>query len=277
MEPTEFVFATLLVQSLAALILAILPRVFLRSVKQHFLRHLALAFSALSLHLACSSIEVMLFINRFSEPLLTNGLVFLESISFMAFLAWLLMGMHSGVRQKALAASTERTIVGAAVLSGTMIGAGFVLLANKPQLADAIRLSIPYGIAAVVFLRLAWQMNGIRQQFPSLISPTLGIIAFSLVGLFMLYSSTLYLTFDTNVQPLFHAPFVSVIGLMNLTLVGLSIVIWLLENEQERSRLARIKALSAKQRLHEQAPVAENLVHRETELRRACRNDEFIL
>nr|WP_239056837.1 bifunctional diguanylate cyclase/phosphodiesterase [Wenzhouxiangella limi] len=36
---------------------------------------------------------------------------------------------------------------------------------------------------------------------------------------------------------------------MSLTFIGLSIVIWLLENEQERARTAKVKALSAEQRL----------------------------
>jgi diguanylate cyclase (GGDEF)-like protein len=249
MHPYDFVIATLAVQSLAAMILALLLWLFLRSLEHHYLKQLALAFTALSIHLALSAVGVLSFFAETGGPILTNALVITEIVSFMAFLTWLLMGMHSGLKQQALSTSAERVIIGAAATIGTVLGAGYMLLSGDSRLADMVRVSIPYGIAALVFLRLAWQMQSVRQQFPSMISPVLGTVAFVLSGLFMLYSSVTNLMLEEAARPLFQAPFVSLISLMNLTLVGLSTVIWLLENEQERSRLAKVKALAAEQRL----------------------------
>jgi len=249
MHPYDFVIATLIVQSLAAIILALLLWMFLRSLEHHYLKQLALAFTALSIHLGVSAVEVLAFFAELDSLVLTNMLVIAQIVSFMAFLTWLLMGMHSGLKQQPLSTSAERTIIGVAATTGAALGASYTFLSANSQLADIVRVSIPYGIAALVFIRLAWQMQSVRKQFPSMISPILGTVAFVLSGLFMLYSSATNLTLEEAARPLFQAPFVALISLMNLTLVGLSTVIWLLENEQERVRLAKVKALSAEQRL----------------------------
>lgn len=249
MHPHTFVIATLMVESLAAMILALLLWMFLRSLEHHYLRHLALAFTALSIYLGLSAVGVLSFLAEPGSFAFANTLVIAEIVSFMAFLTWLLMGMHSGLKQQPLSTSAERTIIAVAATIGAGLGACYLFLSASSQLADIVRLSIPYGIAALVFLRLALQMQSVRKQFPSLISPILGTVAFVLSGLFMLYSSVTNLALEEVARPMFQAPFVSLISLMNLTLVGLSTVTWLLENEQERARLAKVKALAAEQRL----------------------------
>ncbi len=249
MSPTNFVAATLGVQSLAAFTLALLLWLFLRPLEHHFLRQLALAFSALGVYLALSAINVLLFFNSAAESPLAQALVVAEIIALLAFLTWLLMGMHSGLKQRPLATWAERTIVGVATASGLVLGVSFILLSEDPRLADIVRVSVPYTVAALVFVRLALQMQGVRKQSPTLISPVLGTIALTLSGLLMLYASFSHLTADDTLRPIFNAPFVSLVGLVNLTLVGLSTVIWLLENEQEKARRTKIKALAAEQRL----------------------------
>ncbi|MEE4639813.1 MAG: bifunctional diguanylate cyclase/phosphodiesterase [Wenzhouxiangella sp.] len=249
MNPAEFVIATLLAQGLAALVLAGLFWMFLRSLEHHFLRQLALAFTALSLHLGFSAISLLLLTQGSVVPGLKESLLFAEIMTFLAFLAWLVMGMRSGLEQKPIAPEIEQRVLGATVLAGAVIGAGWMLVETSSAGANILRISIPYGIAAIVFLHLGLHMNRVRQGAPGLISPVLGTAAFVLASLLMIYSSAVNLAFDSSVRPMFHAPFLSLISLMNLGLIGLSIVIWLLENERERTRTARVKALSAEQRL----------------------------
>jgi diguanylate cyclase (GGDEF)-like protein len=279
-RPADFVISTLLAQGLAALVLAGLFWMFLRSLEHHFLRQLALAFTALSLHLGFSAVSLLMITRDAAVAVLNDALLVAEIITFLAFLAWLVMGMRSGLKQKPIAAEKERLVLGGAVLAGAGIGAGWVLLDASSAGANILRISIPYGIAAIVFLQLGGQMNQARKRLPGLISPALGTAAFVLAGLLMLYSSAINLTLESSVRPMFHAPFLSLLSLMNLSLIGLSIVIWLLENERERTRTARVKALSAEQRLlyfrtHDAATglpnrrQAENLLSQEILLTRA--------
>ncbi|MFP4335822.1 MAG: putative bifunctional diguanylate cyclase/phosphodiesterase [Wenzhouxiangella sp.] len=250
MSPSEFVIATLLVEGLAAGVLAVVLWMFLRSLEHQFLRQLALAFTALSLHLGLSASNLLVFSsNAMLLPWARETLLVFETMSFLVFLAWLVMGLRSGMKQKSLDRKVERRLLAGAAILGAALGLGHRLISGHELIADLLRISLPYGIAAAVFLQLGWQMNRARRHFPDLISPVLGTAAFILAGLLMLYSSAVNLTFDATVRPLFHAPFLSLISLMSLTMIGLSIIIWLLENEQEQARAARIKALSAEQRL----------------------------
>lgn len=282
MQPIEFVIATLLAQGLAAVVLAGVLRLFLGSLDYPFLRQLALAFAALSLYSIVFAFNLMLASDGVRGVGIHKILFVAEIFSFLAFLTWLILGMVSGLSQKPLPDRRARALIGGTVFGGAALAIGVAVSAN-PVLINLFRVSIPYAVAAAVFLSLSWQMNQARRRFPALISPIVGTTAFALAGLFMLYACGAGLSFDSGEQPGYPAPLLALTSLFSLTFIGLSILIWMLENERERTRMARLKALSAEQRLlyfrtHDAATglpnrrQVENLLSREVLQTRANRD-----
>lgn len=249
MNPFDFIVATLLAQGLASLLLAGILWMFQRSREHRFVKLLAVAFIALSIHLACFAIALMLGQHELTGPLPAHLAMGVALSAFFPFLSLLVLGMHSGVAVRPLSVRVERWLIGLSVATGAGLGMAHGLLGFSAVAADIVRIPLPYAVAAAVFLVLSWHMNRTRLSSSALISPILGTTAFALMGLFLLYVSTSSLFMALNQRLLFHSPFVALLGLLFLGLIGLSMVVWLLENEQQKAREARLQALSAEKRL----------------------------
>lgn len=248
MHPIDVIVVTVLAQALAALVLAGLLWLFQRSREYRYLKLLALAFLTLSLHLGCLSIALTIGQHGVPASGLHGLFAALALIALFPSLAWLSIGLLNALRQRPTARRKEYGLVALAAVAGAGLGLMAVATTDPPS-ADILRISIPYGVAAAVFLGLSWHLNRARPNTSALISPILGVTAFGLMGLFLLSLSIRSLFLALDGQSPFQSPFVALLGLLALGLVGLSIVIWLLENEQEKARRAHQKAASAEQRL----------------------------
>ncbi len=249
MQSIDFIVATLLAAGLVALLLAGLMWMFLRSLEYRFLQQLALAFSMLGIHLGMIALAFMLGQDGGAVAAARPVFLGLSLVAFFPFLAWLTLGLLSGLRQWSRQDMNERAVVGGAAAVGLCVGTVVALPGSPQALVQFLWLPLPYAVAGGVFLALATRLNRARLNSPALISPIMGVGSFVLMGLFLLYVSATALFISASELLLVRAPLLGLMGLLCLGLIGLSIVIWLLENEQERARSARVKALAAEQRL----------------------------
>lgn len=252
MRSFDFAIATQLTQSMASLFLALLLWLFLRSRKQRYLRHLALAFTALGVYLACSALALLM--SQYADPLGwgRNAFSLTALVALFPHLFWLCVGVRYGTRRKPGKFSHERAWIFAAAGFGALLAASAAWLATEgaPIAAHGLRFTLPYAVAGVTYMVLAAVLFRARSLAGAAqVSPLIAVGAFLSFGLYLLYAAGLSTWMVIHDSFLVHSQFVGLLGPLLLMLMGLSMVIWLLENEQRRALAARDQAQAAEQRL----------------------------
>lgn len=253
MQAFDFAIATQLGQAAISLILALLLWVFLRSRRHRYLRQLALAFTALGLYLGLATMA--LATSQYGNPLGAPRHAFSVSALALLFphLVWLSLGIHGGIRQRHLSLRFEQRLVGGAGLLGIGVGlvAIWLALSDHSSAAHALRFTLPYVAAGLTYLWLAGMVFRHRSVSDAArVSPILAVLAFAAFGAHLLYAAFLGTHMVLSGEFIVHSQLVGLVGLMLLMLIALSVIIWLLESEQQRATSARSQARVAEQRLH---------------------------
>lgn len=253
MELFELTIASQLAQATASLMLAGFIALLLRSRRRRYLLHLALAFAALAGYLTASAVALGLSLGSHPQGLLRLFFSLLALSLLFPHLIWLWLGFRGAVRRPPLPRWRQRALLAAGVAAGgALAAAGYALaVQDLPVAANVLRIGIPYTLAGLVYLALAAGLFKARAAAGSSvqINPLIAVSAFTAYGLHLLFvaaAATWMLSQETVIP---YSQFVGLVGLVLLTAIAMSFVIWLLETEQERAAAARDQARSAEQRL----------------------------
>lgn len=244
--------AAQLAQAAASLLLAGFIALLLRSRKRRYLVQLALAFTALAGYLAASAIALGL--SQSADPQGPARQLFsLLALSLLfPHLVWLWLGFRGAVRLPPLARRIQRwlPVLAAALGAALALTASFFASRDLGINAHILRLTVPNAVAGIVYLLLAVGLFRVRSMGDQAwVSPLIAVSAYAAFGIHLLYvavAGTWVVLFNTPVP---YSQFVGLVGLVLLMTIALSLVVWLLETEQQRAQTARNQARSAEKRL----------------------------
>ncbi len=237
-------------QALASLLLAVFILLILRSRHRDYLRRLALSFLALAVFLGAGALTLADLDQALSG--FTIGFSVLALSALFPHLIWLWLGARGALRQGSLPATHAYLwVLGGAVAGALLAVSASMLMARNQTMAAAIlSVTFPYTLAGLVYIALAARLfrqrsvGGGRQ-----ISPIIGVLSFSALGLYLLYVAVFGAELVPTGPYALHTQLADLAGLILLMMIALSLVSWLLEVEQMRSEMARVQAQAAEQRL----------------------------
>ena len=227
---TAVFYASLLVQAVGALVLAVLLAVFHRVYGRDYLRQWAWSWWALCVYLVASGLSIYL-IPR-SSPLAPDRLL-LSAVSLVAGyweVAWLLFGTYEVATGRVLERRLRRGVL--AGLLALSLASLLLTLTVTPTVRLVGRFGLRSLLASLAFLLagVAVLRHGRRQA--SLGRRLVGV-AFLLYGLRLLeYVATALLTFFE--VRLDYTAYLGPLDLLLQSLIGLGLVVWLLEEERRR-------------------------------------------
>lgn len=236
-HPGEIVIAIQTVQSLAALVLAALLLFFYRSFRHAFLQHWAFSTLALAVYLGFSAAALGAYR---AGPAYDSIRFLCSAVSLAAaypHVVWLMIGTWEAVRQQAVRRRLEVALVSAAALAGLVSASLGAFDAQADDLRTLVRVELRYALTGVAFLVagvLLWR----AQRGTRLVGARIGALGFCLFGLQMLHVFGINVAIRAGYQPPFYAGYSGLLDFLFQSVIGLGIVVWLLELQQQRTRRA---------------------------------------
>jgi len=239
-HPAEIVIAIQIVQALAALVLAALLLYFFKTFEHVFLRHWALSTLAVAIYLGFSAAALALYWAGPQYDLARSLCSALSLAAAYPHVVWLMLGTWEAVRQTTVAWRRELTLVGVAALFGILSAGVGAFDAQAGDLRNLVRVELRSAMTGVAFLvaaALLW-----RAQRPNgLIGARIGAAGFCLFGLQMLHVTGINLAIRAGYPPPFYFSYSGLLDFLFQSVIGLGIVVWLLELQQQRTRRAHME------------------------------------
>ena len=236
-HPAEIVIAIQIVQSAAAMVLAGLLLYFFNTFRHAFLHHWACSSLALAIYLGASAAALGLY---WKGPGYEFARFLCSGVSLGAaypHVVWLMIGTWEAVHQRTVSRRFELSLVGAAALFGILSA---LIGSFDPQAVDLrslLRVELRYLLTGLAFLTagvLLWR----AQRGAPMVGARIGAIGFCLFGLQMLHVVGLNVVQGAGFGPPFYFSYVGLIDFLFQSVIGLGIVVWLLELQQQRARRA---------------------------------------
>ncbi len=236
-HPAELVIAIQLVQSLIALMLASLLGYFHHGFRHSFLRLWAFSAIALAVYLIASAISLGLYRAGPELDYPRLGFTVLSLAAAYAHIVWLMLGTREAAGYRKLRLGIEAIMVSVAALFGIASALVFPFVADSSELRVLLRVDLRYlltGLAFIVAGSLLWRL----QRGSGYIGARLGAIGFTLYGLQMLHVLALNLAMHSGSPPVFYSSYSGLLELLFQVIFSLGIVVWLLEIQRDRVRIA---------------------------------------
>lgn len=236
-HPSEIVIAIRSVQSMAALVLAALLLYFFHSFRHAFLQHWAFSTLALAVYLGFSAAASGLYRAGPGYDLLRLLCSAVSLGAVYPHVVWLMIGTWEAVRQRVVSRRLEIALVGAAALVGVFSASLGALDAPAGDVWTLLRVELRYALTGLAFLvagLLLWR----AQRTSGLVGARIGSIGFCLFGLQMLHVLGINLAIRAGYPPPFYASYSGLLDFLFQSVIGLGIVVWLLELQQQRTRRA---------------------------------------
>lgn len=238
LHPAEVIIAIQVMQAAAALVLGLLLWHFHREFRHVFLRHWALSVFALTLYLFASAGALGAAVAAPEWPELRLALSALSLGAGYPHVVWMMIGTWEAARQQPIRQTTERALLGAALL----VGVGSTLIApfdpDAAWLRNLVRVELRYlltGMAFVLAGILLWR----AQRGDGLLGARIGAAGFGLYGLQLLHVVGINVAGHAGYGPPFYVSYTGLIDFLCQSVIGLGIVVWLLELQQQRAHRAR--------------------------------------
>ncbi len=247
-HPAEIVIAIQIMQSAAAMVLAGLLMYFFKTFRHAFLHHWACSALALAIYLGASAGALALYwagsgfqFARFLCSGISLGAAYPHVV-------WLMIGTWEATRQKVVRRRVELALVGGAAILGILSAMLGSFDPDSADLRNLVRVELRYLLTGLAFLGagvLLWR----AQRHTMLVGARIGAIGFCLFGLQMLHVVGINLVIRAGYPPPFYFSYVGLFDFLFQSVIGLGIVVWLLELQQQRTRRAHSELEHA--RLHD--------------------------
>ncbi len=234
-------------QALFGLVLAVLLLAFLSQYKHSFLGHWALSCLAMTLHFASAALVIKLMTDDGSHQAFLPLLIAFSLVMAYLHVIWLIMGAREAVVHRPVRSIWQVLLIGLALATGVGNSLLFHYFPDGMVTEWLMQYSpshVVTGLAFVVTAAMLWSaLRGFNQ-----ISSYLVPLTFSLYGAHMLMLS-IGNWMPTPGLHLAQTLHLGAAGLVLQSLIGYSIITWLLEIERRDASLANTKAISAEKRL----------------------------
>lgn len=236
-HPAELIIAIQLVQSLIALVLAAVLGYFHHAFRHSFLRLWALSAIALAVYLIASAISLGFYWAGPELRYLRLGFTVISMAAAYTHIVWLMLGTREAAGYQKAGRGATAILLGTAALLGIASALVVPFATDEVELRLLLRVDIRYlvtGLAFIVAGSLLWRL----QRGAGYFGARLGAIGFTLYGLQMLHVLAINLAMRSGSPPVFYSSYNGLLELLFQVVFSLGIVVWLLEIQRDRVRVA---------------------------------------
>lgn len=239
-SPVNMILSLGFAEAVIALVFSLLFIGFHRLYRRTHLRYWANSFLALTIYAASSALANFTAVKFGANSILRALESFISLAAAYPSALWLLAGAYIAATQRRLPAGRVRSLIIAGALFG---GITSLLFAFEPGAADLrmfLRVELTHFLIGTAMFLGGIYLLMVRSDQPGFGQRLLGLA-------FLVYSAQAFATFAVFLsqrllgQALPFGPYLGIIDMIAVVLVGLALVIWLLEEERNRARTANRK------------------------------------